>query len=243
VVKLLSSNVRTDWWRAIGLAMIAGYVDSYALIAYGIYVSFMSGNATRTGSSIGQGQLLAAVPAVLAMLSFVAGATAGTCLTRPSLRHSRNILFGVIAALLAVVIGGTELGNGTLPANLSISMLGLAMGMMNVATTHIGAELIGVGAITGSMNIVGIHLAMALKRAPLPDAQGAWDSHLRRASFGASVWASFLTGGMMYGLASLYFGAWALLAPFLALLTLTVFSGADRTVSTASSQSSSSASV
>ena len=30
--------------EAISLAMIAGYVDGYALRVFGIYVSFMSGN-------------------------------------------------------------------------------------------------------------------------------------------------------------------------------------------------------
>jgi uncharacterized membrane protein YoaK (UPF0700 family) len=243
VVKLLPSNLRAEWWRAIWLALIAGYVDAYALIAYGFYVSIMSGNTTQVGSMIGQGKLLAAVPAALAIVFFLVGSFAGTWLIRSSLRHSRNILFGVVAAVLAVIIGGTELGNQMLPAHLSVSMLGLAMGLMNVTTLHIGVELISVAAVTGSLNGVGVHLASALRRAPLPDAQGAWDTHLRRAGFVASVWGSFLIGATMYALASLYFGVWALLAPFLGLLALTLFSDADRNVSTASSQPGSSHSV
>lgn len=54
---------------AICLALIAGYVDAYGLIAYGIYVSFMSGNTTQTGSMSGQGQLLMALPSALPVAS------------------------------------------------------------------------------------------------------------------------------------------------------------------------------
>lgn len=239
MVKSLPSNLRAEWWRAIWLALIAGFVDAYALIAYGIYVSIMSGNTTQIGALVGQERLLAAVPLVLTILAFLVGAFAGTLLIRSSLRHSRNILFGVVAAVLAAIIGGTVLGNQALPVHLSVSVLGVAMGLMNVTTLHIGAELISVAAVTGSLNGVGVHLAMAFRRAPLPDAQGAWDTHLRRAGFVASVWGSFLIGGLMYGLAGLHVGVWALLAPLLGLLALALFSGADRTVSTVSSQASS----
>ena len=34
---------------AAGLAMVAGFVDAYGIITYGVYVSFMSGNTTQTG--------------------------------------------------------------------------------------------------------------------------------------------------------------------------------------------------
>jgi Protein of unknown function (DUF1275) len=36
-------------WLAVGLAMIAGFVDAYGIITYNTYLSFMSGNTTQTG--------------------------------------------------------------------------------------------------------------------------------------------------------------------------------------------------
>jgi uncharacterized membrane protein YoaK (UPF0700 family) len=68
---------------AIWLALIAGYVDAYALIAYGVYVLFMSGNTTQTGSLIGEGRLLVALPSAVAILFFVVGSFAGTCSPNP----------------------------------------------------------------------------------------------------------------------------------------------------------------
>ena len=33
-------------WKARGRALISGYVDSYTLLNFGVYASFMSGNTT-----------------------------------------------------------------------------------------------------------------------------------------------------------------------------------------------------
>jgi uncharacterized membrane protein YoaK (UPF0700 family) len=64
------------------------------------------------------------------------------------------------------------------------------------------------------------HRALALRRAPLPDAQGLSDTHLRRAGIEASVWACFLGGAIISGVASTAFGVWALVAPCFVLLAL-----------------------
>src|SRR5208337_3786338 len=65
---------------AAGLAMIAGFVDAYGIITYGVYLSFMSGNTTQTGYEAGQGAFSAAAPCALAILFFVGGSFAGTLL-------------------------------------------------------------------------------------------------------------------------------------------------------------------
>ena len=215
MIKLLSPNARAERRLAICLALIAGYVDAYGLLAYGIYVSFMSGNTTQTGSMTGQGRLLAALPSALAIVFFVAGSFAGTWLTHSRLRHSRQVLFGAVAALLAVIIGGTQLGNPALLAEVCIATLSLAMGLMNTTLSQIGAEPVNLTFVTGTLNKIGRHLALAVRRAPLSDAQGQWDTHLRRAGLMAGVWAGFLTGA-----ATSYFGVWVLLPPFLTLLAL-----------------------
>jgi uncharacterized membrane protein YoaK (UPF0700 family) len=80
MIKLLSPDARAERRLAICLALIAGYVDAYGLIAFATYVSFMSGNTTQTGSMVGQGNLVAALPSAVAIVFFVAGSFAGTWL-------------------------------------------------------------------------------------------------------------------------------------------------------------------
>jgi|SRR5208337_3665569 len=86
---------------AAGLAMIAGFVDAYGIITYGVYLSFMSGNTTQTGYKAGQGAFSAAAPSALAILFFVGGSFAGTLLGQFAGRRARRLVFGVVAAALA----------------------------------------------------------------------------------------------------------------------------------------------
>jgi uncharacterized membrane protein YoaK (UPF0700 family) len=53
-----------------GLTMHAGFVDGYGIITYNTNQSLMSGNTTQTGYRTGQGDLAAAVPSALAIVSF-----------------------------------------------------------------------------------------------------------------------------------------------------------------------------
>ena len=96
---------------AAGLAMVAGFVDAYGIITYGVYVSFMSGNTTQTGYQAGQGAFSAAAPSALAILFFVGGSFAGTLLAEFAGRRARRLVFGVAAAALAAIIGFTQLGS------------------------------------------------------------------------------------------------------------------------------------
>jgi len=212
---------------AVGLALIAGYVDAYGFISYRTYVSFMSGNTTQTGSLIGQGNLAAAVPALLAIVFFLVGVFTGTFLTHSGVRQSRRLPFGLVATLLAVIIGVTQLGSSA--SGVGIATLSLAMGFMNTALSRVGAQSVNLVFVTGTLNTMAQHLALAVKRAPLPGAQGSWDTHRRRAFLLMGVWASFLTGALLAGVATSRFGVWVLLLPVLILLALAVFSLAQST--------------
>lgn len=206
------------------LALIAGYVDSYTLLTYHIYVSFMSGNTTQTGSMIGQGKLVAALLTGLTIACFVMGSAAGVWIIDAKLHNRRSMLFGAIAAALAITICVTLTGPLERISGGCVLVLALAMGLMNATHSHVGAEPMSLTFVTGTLNKIGGHLAMALGRAPLAGAQGPRDTHLRRAGAGASVWAGFLSGTILSAAASSAFGVWALLPPLLALLVLTLLS-------------------
>jgi uncharacterized membrane protein YoaK (UPF0700 family) len=210
---------------AAGLAMIAGYVDAYGYLTFKTYMSFMSGNTTQTGYRIGQGDFAAAMPTLLAIVSFVIGVFTGTWLTYSGTHQARRLRFGAAAALLAVSIGFTLLSwSGSA---VSIATLSVAMGIMNTALSHVGTESVSLTFVTGTLSKMGTHLALAVKRAPLQDAQGAWDTHRRRAFLLLGVWAGFLTGALLGGAATSRFGVWVLLLPLLILLALAVFSRAQ----------------
>jgi uncharacterized membrane protein YoaK (UPF0700 family) len=215
-------------WLVVGLAMIAGFVDAYGIITYDTYLSFMSGNTTHTGYKTGQGDSWAAVPSALAIVFFVGGSFAGALLAHSGVRRIRRLVFGVVAASLALIVGFTQLGfsSGWVP----IAVVSFAMGAMNTALSRVGAQYVSLTFVTGTLSRIGVQLALAARRAPLPGSQGPWDTHLYRALLSAGIWAGFLTGALLSGMATPRFGVWVLLFP---MLVLSAFAALDRTTSAA----------
>lgn len=225
-MKLLSDETRLQLALAILLALIAGYLDGYGLLFLGVYVSFMSGNTTVAGLRGGQGNFPAALPSAIAVVCFVTGSFLGNLFGRSQWRHSHRLIFGAIAALLATVARLER--HGVWNGAAEIAMLSLAMGMMNPALSKIGAEPVSLTFMTGTLNRIGSHLADAVRRTPLPQAQGAGDSYLARARLDATVWSGFVVGAGLAGLASAHFRLWALLPPCAAMIALGLFSGGAR---------------
>ncbi len=188
---------------AAGLAMIAGYIDAYGLIRYQTYLSFMSGNTTQTGSQLGQGHLALAIPSFVAIAFFLTGVFAGTLLAQGFPAHATRLRFGLVAALLAATIALSHAG--LIVSLLAIAILALAMGMMNTVLSHVGGQSVNIGFVTGTLNSAGQHLAQAVLRLPLPDAQGARDTHARRAALLLGIWLAFLAGALIAGFATARF--------------------------------------
>jgi len=211
---------------AAGLAMIAGFVDAYGIITYGTYLSFMSGNTTQTGYQIGQGNFAAALPSALAIVFFVGGSFAGAWLAESASGRVRRLIFAVVAASLALIIALTLLGLSYGGAH--IATVSFAMGLMNTTLSRVGAQSVSLTFVTGTLSRLGVHLALAIRRAPLADSAGPWDTHLHRALLLTGVWGAFLAGGVLSGAATPRFGAWVLLFPTLVLCALAAF---DRSVS------------
>jgi uncharacterized membrane protein YoaK (UPF0700 family) len=218
------AQVRNAERLAAALAMIAGFVDAYGIITYGVFVSFMSGNTTQTGYQAAEGVFGPASLSALAILFFVVGSFAGTLLVQAAGRLARRAVFGVVAAALFEVIGLTYFD--FLSVGFGIVIVSVAMGIMNAALSRVGAQAVSLTFVTGSLSRVGSSLALALRRAPLPDAQGPWDTHLRRALLLARIWAGFLAGAFLSGAVTPRYGALVLSAPALILIVLAAF---DRT--------------
>ena len=88
--------------------MIAGFIDAYGMITYGVFVSFMSGNTTQAGYQTAEGAFGAASLSALAILFFVVGSFAATLLAQVTERHARRLVYGVVAVALAAIISLTE---------------------------------------------------------------------------------------------------------------------------------------
>ena len=207
---------RTLKIEAITLALVAGYVDGYALHIFGIYVSFMSGNTTMAGIEFGQGHFLIALIPASAIAGFVLGSFVGNWFAHSEVRHSQRLLFIASAVLIAgfVVLNLHISGN----ANRSLLMLSVAMGMINPAVTRIGGEPVSLTFVTGTLNKMANHLALGVGRARLPNAEGEWDTHFYRAALEASLWVGFLAGAILSSAASSHFGVLELVPASLALL-------------------------
>jgi uncharacterized membrane protein YoaK (UPF0700 family) len=204
------------------LAVIAGYLDGYGLLFLKTFVSFMSGNTTSTGLSSGQGNFNAALPTAIAIVFFVSGSFLGNLLSQSSGRHSHRLIFGSIAGLFVAASG---LGwHGLRNAAAEIAVLALATGMMNPALSKVGGEVVSLTFVTGTLNRIGAHLAAAAGRKPLAGARGPEDSHLARVRIDVSVWAGFLLGALLSGIAGSHFRTWALLPPCLVIVSLSLLS-------------------
>jgi uncharacterized membrane protein YoaK (UPF0700 family) len=130
----------------------------------------------------------------------------------------------MVATLLAGVMCLAQFGTMSSPSSVSsglaIAMLSLAMGVMNTALSHVGAQPVTLVVVTGTLHAMAQHLALAVQHAPLSEARGTWDTHGSRALLLIGIWGSFLIGVLLAGLATSRFGVWVLLLPVLILLAL-----------------------
>jgi uncharacterized membrane protein YoaK (UPF0700 family) len=214
----IPDEVRRQAWLAIMLAAVAGFVDAYGIIRYGAYLSFMSGNTTLAGYHTGQRDFAAVLPPVTGILAFVAGAFSGTLFMHRSRPCARRTIFVAIAAALALATG--LIAAGFLSATASIAFISFVMGAMNTSLSRVGAQSINLTFVTGALNRLGTHLALAVARAPLTDGEGPWDTHSRRALLLGGIWLGFFLGAAISGATTPFVGPWILLAPACALVAL-----------------------
>jgi uncharacterized membrane protein YoaK (UPF0700 family) len=203
-------SVTTQWVRASARALIAGYVDSYALLKFGVYASFMTGNTTSAGLFAGQHKWQRAGHSLLPIPCFLLGIMLGTLLTRSG--EGRDYGLARVSALVAAMLGvATAAAYFAWQGWLGVVILSIAMGLMNTSIVRVGAQAVSLGFMTGDLNSMAQHLALGIERAPVPEAQGSWDTHWWRAVLLAGLWATFLCGAVLGTVLALRFAFWTLL--------------------------------
>lgn len=211
--------LRREATLAICLATVAGYVDGYGLLALGTFLSFMSGNTTQAGAAAGQGLMTQMAPPAAAIGFFVVGVFVGTLVNRRLMCERPRL-----AALAGVggLLGGAVLAShfGWLAAVPTIAIIALAMGLMNTTLSHVGNEPLNLTFVTGALNRVGTHLALAASGVPLSDPEGPRDSQIMRAMRLAATWTGFLGGAVLAGVLTPRLGSWTLVPPAALLVIL-----------------------
>jgi uncharacterized membrane protein YoaK (UPF0700 family) len=188
------------------LLAVAGFVDAVGLAETGRYfVSYMSGNTTQMGVSLGYREWRAALMPLGLVALFVGGATLGTLIMEKAGRWGSAALLLVEAALLAAAFYAF----GTPRPMSGVILLPVAMGLANIVTLHAGGPHPGTTYASGALVKLGIGIA-GLGRT----VRGA-DLLLH-----AAMWLALLAGSVLGAFGRLRFGSEALLGPVAMLLLL-----------------------
>jgi uncharacterized membrane protein YoaK (UPF0700 family) len=190
---------------ACALSALAGYVDGIGFLHLGgLFVSFMSGNSTRMGVSLADGQWLDAATALGLIALFVIGAAGGSLIVLGRGANRQPWLLLVEALLLAAAALCYAFG---LP-NVAIATIVLAMGLENAVFQIDGGAGLGLTYVTGALVKAGQLLAEALTGG----ARWGWAPNLL---LWAALVAGSLCGALAYhwiNLAAIWFAASAALA-------------------------------
>lgn len=161
--------------------IVAGFVDAvgYAHLG-GLFLSFMSGNSTRLGIDLADGQWSQALLAMAVIASFVVGAFLGTLVTDAVGEWKLVAVLGGEVALfaLAVLLTGADVGR------LSLLPVAMAMGMQNSVHQVIAGADVGKSFVTGALFGCGQALARTALGRERP---------IEALTYAAS-WASFVAG-------------------------------------------------
>src|SRR5437899_2718296 len=190
---------------ACALSALAGYVDAIGFLHLGgLFVSFMSGNSTRMGVSLAEGQWLSAAQALGLIALFVTGAAAGSLIVlgRGANRQPRLLLAETLLLVAAALCDAFGL------SNVAVAAIVLAMGLENAVFQIDGGAGLGLTYVTGALVKVGQLVAAALTGG----ARWDWAPNLL-------LWAAMVTGALCgalayhwINLAAIWFAAAAALA-------------------------------
>ena len=190
---------------ACALSALAGFVDAIGFLHLGgLFVSFMSGNSTRMGVSLADGNFQPAAEALGLIALFVIGAAGGSLIVLGRGRYAQcrvllaeGLLLAAAALFYAVDLQG-----------LAVAAIVLAMGTENAVFQIDGGAGLGLTYVTGALVKVGQLIAAALTGG----ARFGWVPNLL-------LWAALVLGGVCgtlayrwLNLAAIWFAAAAALA-------------------------------
>lgn len=172
---------RSHQMLAIGVALLAGFVDAIGFIeSGGFFVSFMTGNSTRFAVGVANGQQAALFAGAIIAL-FVTGVVLGSLLAARVKSARTFAILSLVTILLAVAML-LRLGGGEWQA---VACLALAMGLVNAALEGKDGAVVGVTYMTGTLVQMGHKIANRMRG----EGDGRWLHH-----FG--LWAALVAGAI-----------------------------------------------
>lgn len=187
---------------ACGITASAGFVDGIGFIHLGGYfVSFMSGNSTRAGADLAEGDLLGWGKAMGLVAAFVFGVilaslatSARTTATAPSrtITPQLRAIWLSVALLALAAVCGTVPAAGPQGAEPAVApLIAAAMGAVNSTFTRGGEVSVGLTYMTGALVKAGQLFAARLRGAP----ETGW---LRYAALWLAIAVGSAAGAMGY---------------------------------------------
>lgn len=166
-LRTLTASARTQ--RAnrhlgISLAFIAGAINAGGFIAVGRYTSHMTGIVSELADDLVLGQLALAGAALMALLTFIAGAATSAMLIhwghRQQLRseYAPPLMLEAGLLLLFGLMGANLMASQALLVPLAVITLCFIMGLQNAIITKLSNAEIRTTHVTGVVTDIGIEL-------------------------------------------------------------------------------------
>jgi uncharacterized membrane protein YoaK (UPF0700 family) len=188
------AGVHRGSWGAVVLLLtwVAGSVDaiSYFGLAH-VFTANMTGNTVLLGLALGQGQGLAAIRSVFALVGYVAGVALGVMImggSSSSVDTNRSVpraLFGeaVVLTLFTITWHVPALARNPISKPALIVLSAIAMGIQSAAVRKLKLPGIVTTFITGTITslVSGLVSRIQLRAvpvAPAPSTESGWERHV-----------------------------------------------------------------
>ena len=204
------SHDKTSQALAIGLAMLAGFIDSLGFMSLGgVFTSFMSGNSTRfaVGLNDHANWGVALIPLVVIII-FVAGVMLGRIIRhyRPRKPSTAIMIFMSLALLIAEIVQEWDI------IGAAIFFMVIAMGAANNIFIKNGEVSIPVTYVTGTLVRLGQRMAGSM----LGEENSTWLPYLL-------LWSGLLMGAFLGAISYHFWELHSLWVGIAACAALTVF--------------------
>lgn len=157
---------RVRWLRSLArniglggyLAFVAGTVNSIGFLAFGTFVSHISGHATRSAVEYTEGHTHLAASFFMATALFMAGALLTTLLLRGESLEKRTKVFAVPLALELLILTAVLVG----ATSHVVYAFSFAMGLQNALVRQASGTIVRTTHVTGIATDISIALGTAL---------------------------------------------------------------------------------
>ncbi len=180
----MHAHDRTSQGIAVGLALLAGYIDALGFLSLGGYfVSFMSGNSTRSAVDFVHG---ASWKVALIPLGIIAVFVLGVMLGRAIRHYSKRIPSTSVLIFMSAALSAATVAHEIDADAFAVLLMAIAMGAANNIFVREGEVSIGVTYMTGALVKLGQRLAGCL----LGEKDTAWQPYF-------FLWAGLVSGASL----------------------------------------------